>query len=1098
MSNEYLEEGPFYENKTKIKKDYNTGEEIEVKIYMPCYKTCKSCKEKGDMYDHKCTECKIGYKFDENSTLSCIKDPDFVEFDDGDGEGRIADENWFKLGNERFSYYQVDKCFLIFYEKKIFLISNKNDCESICPDWVDNIRHSSCYLRKYNTTFENMTRQNFTELLQDANEYDKKKKNVNLIINRKKEKNIIYHLTNFVTESPNYLSTIRLSEKIKNKILNIYNITTTKNLLVMKADIKRPNIQSTQVEYQFYNPELINQKINFSLLSKRRLDGDDDDLTPKISIDVPVEWTEEQKSKIDELSKNGIDAFNSSESFYLDGCNQYTTDENKDLFLEDRKKDYYPDIAICEDGCVFVKYNNETGKVTCDCNYKSSTDNYDKVDFVKKEVDGEFQKKNYLENLKSMKCLEKIFEIENLKQNPGFFIMIIFLIIFGVATVLYFFFYGFHSVENLIQDQFDDEKLTILLKGSTLEKNLHENDENDEKDIKYKEKEEKPRNGLNPEISKDKQNETLSLIRKSKGEANSSNSKTESLDNKGSKNSKIDLKHSSGGAQDIDARSGSRREDNFDKKSNSLRRSRQKDEGLIDNSGSSDALKGQVENPNEGQVENPNEGQIENPNEGQIENPKEKSHDNIDDNSKENSREKSIGDEVEFGEGAIGVSLNPNLISCEDKDDPDLEYPDPTKNVKPNSEKQDGQQDKPNKDLIKEDDDDKDLEYDQGNQSHKKTDDQNPKEDNNGEDGSEDMEYNPEGDKQKEQQQEVIMIDEVSNFIFDDERESDVHSKISDSIHSGKQEVEYSRDSEKLSHISNPPLRGENPSTKTERDKLSSERRALERSNNKIEIKKTKGCFGNCCEKRFMTIYIDDLKKHHIVFYTFFNWFDKDNMSLKLSFFSFSLHLYFGLNTILVFDLSVSDSYFDKTNSKPAFIVMNLLLPFIVITLISFVIKKWIMPQYFMKKVENLLKSSKLIEFMNENKNIEIEKPKVREGHRSISNKKKVEKEVKKYNYGAEYENLKNSLRNEVDAMYKRYFINIIIYHIVCFIILAFNWYMMTSFCSIYRNTGIKLLTNSFISLAVAMIIPFILGLIPSLFGYLSCTKVYEFLNKFI
>lgn len=238
-----------------------------------------------------------------------------------------------------------------------------------------------------------MTRQNYTDLLQEANVYDEIKDNVNLIINRKAEKNIIYHLTNFVTESPNYLSSIRLSDKIKNKILDIYNITTTRNLLVMKADIKRPNIQSTQVEYQFYNPELINQKINFSLISKRRLDNDDDDLTPKISIDVPVEWTEDQKSKIDELSKKGIDAFNSSESFYLDGCNQYTTDENKDLFLEDRKKDYYPDVAICEDGCVFVKYNIESGKVTCDCNYKSSTDNYDKVDFVKKEVDGEFQKK---------------------------------------------------------------------------------------------------------------------------------------------------------------------------------------------------------------------------------------------------------------------------------------------------------------------------------------------------------------------------------------------------------------------------------------------------------------------------------------------------------------------------------------------------------------------------------------------------------------------------------------------------------------------------------------------------------------------------------
>ena len=234
------------------------------------------------------------------------------------------------------------------------------------------------------------------------------------------------------------------------------------------------------------------------------------------------------------------------------------------------------------------------------------------------------------------------------------------------------------------------------------------------------------------------------------------------------------------------------------------------------------------------------------------------------------------------------------------------------------------------------------------------------------------------------------------------------------------------------------------------------------------------------------------------MFYTFFNWFDKDNMSLKLSFFSFSLHLYFGLNTILIFDLSVSDSYFDKSNSKPGFIVMNLLLPFIIITLIAFGLKKWIMPQYFMKKVENLLKSSNLIQYMNENQKIEVGQPKERKGHRSLKNQKKKKKEEKKYNYGEEYEKEKENLKNEVNAMYKKYFINIIIYHVVCFIILAFNWYMMTSFCSIYRNTGVKLITNSFISLAVSLILPFILGLIPSLFGYLSFTKLYEFLNKFI
>ena len=64
---------------------------------------------------------------------------------------------------------------------------------------------------------------------------------------------------------------------------------------------------------------------------------------------------------------------------------------------------------------------------------------------------------------------------------------------------------------------------------------------------------------------------------------------------------------------------------------------------------------------------------------------------------------------------------------------------------------------------------------------------------------------------------------------------------------------------------------------------------------------------------------------------------------------------------------------------------------------------------------------------------------------------------------------------------------------------------MMTSFCSIYRNTGVKLLINSFISLFASFVIPFILGLIPSLFGYIAAktenkviTKIYETINFII
>ena len=70
---------------------------------------------------------------------------------------------------------------------------------------------------------------------------------------------------------------------------------------------------------------------------------------------------------------------------------------------------------------------------------------------------------------------------------------------------------------------------------------------------------------------------------------------------------------------------------------------------------------------------------------------------------------------------------------------------------------------------------------------------------------------------------------------------------------------------------------------------------------------------------------------------------------------------------------------------------------------------------------------------------------------------------------------------------------------------MLFNSYMMTSFCSIYRNTGVKLLVNSIVSLIVALIIPFILGLIPTSIGFLAkktgnnlLEKIYQIINFII
>jgi hypothetical protein len=187
------------------------------------------------------------------------------------------------------------------------------------------------------------------------------------------EKKIYFHLTNYISKPHKNLSYIDISE-YQNTLRQYFG----SNVLLMKVDIKRADTQSTQVEYQFYNPNSIIEKINLEkILLQRRLDNGDNnsDLTNnkevsnhnnfQIKIDLPVDWTESQIEKINYLQSQNVDAFNSSSEFYLDNCNQFTSAEGNDVFLKERKKIYYPDIPLCENNCAFIKYVSEmTSRLT--------------------------------------------------------------------------------------------------------------------------------------------------------------------------------------------------------------------------------------------------------------------------------------------------------------------------------------------------------------------------------------------------------------------------------------------------------------------------------------------------------------------------------------------------------------------------------------------------------------------------------------------------------------------------------------------------------------------------------------------------------------
>ena len=438
-SNEELKNMPTYIDE----KEEITG----IDIYEDCYKTCSKCS-KGGLSDEEqnCDECIDGYFLEGNN---CIK-KDICLLDK---------KIWFNLGKYIFYFVKIDKCVFIFDENTMFFISNKENCLNL----TNNPKNTYSYISNCLNDARIDSELNYINFINNAKEYIPYANNITIYKYIEEEK-IYFHLYNNEMEYNN-LSSIyfRKNEKI--------------DLLIFKVDIKRKDTISTQVEYQFYNqtPEYIYKKIDINeyLYKKRinQLESDDiDNHYEFIYLDLPISLSQEKIDKIKELSKANIDAFNSSSEFYIDICSKYTTPNHDDIYLQERREEYYPDEKFCEEKCEFVKFNINNYKITCKCIPKTSTDYFDKITFKYNDKSEKFKKKIFAPNLEVMECLPII--AKTLTRNFGFFLTFLFLFIFFFLFLMKIFEDCFKNnvqkIENNQNPQISNES---SLNSSELQKN---------------------------------------------------------------------------------------------------------------------------------------------------------------------------------------------------------------------------------------------------------------------------------------------------------------------------------------------------------------------------------------------------------------------------------------------------------------------------------------------------------------------------------------------------------------------------------------------------------------------------------------------------
>ena len=383
-----------------IKTYYGRTLKIEFKL---CNEKCKTCKSIGKSDTQtKCEECKDNFKYyTDGNTNSYTCFP--VEDDCPEDSPFLHNDNLLK-------------------------------CLNTCD--FDDIKNDRCILD--NTSVESLKK--VKTIIADiiANNYN----NEDIIL--KTDEDITFHLSNTNNEKENLnnkgsynLSILDLGE-CENKLKEANDLSDDVSLILLKVESFYENTTIKNVQYEIYNPKT-KEKIT--------------DMSPcddeKIYIYVPTNLDNNTYNLYEELKIQGYDIFNPNDNFYNNLCTKYTTDNDTDLTLNDRKSLFYNESQIfCQENCEYQSIDLETLHAVCECSAISNTEiDFEVQQFSGFEIITSFYEVIKFSNFLVLKCYELVFSSAGIKNNFGSIFMIIFIIILLINMII-FLFRGMNKIKD--------------------------------------------------------------------------------------------------------------------------------------------------------------------------------------------------------------------------------------------------------------------------------------------------------------------------------------------------------------------------------------------------------------------------------------------------------------------------------------------------------------------------------------------------------------------------------------------------------------------------------------------------------------------------
>ena len=241
----------------------------------------------------------------------------------------------------------------------------------------------------------------------------------------------IYQFTSTYNQNNNIYSnlSIILLKECESKLKGHYNISQNEPLLIFKVDKLGEGFLISIVEYEVYNIKT-KQKLDLSLCKNIN-----------INIIYPVD-----------IDKNQLFKYNSSSGYYNDICFTYTTENNTDICVKDRQKEYEKKkMYICEANCDFEDYDSENKKIECKCQIKIKFPLFSEIIINKDKFLKNFFDIESIINLNLIKCYKVLFTRDGLITNAGSYILLS-IIFFLFISLILFIIKGYKIFFSLIDD----------------------------------------------------------------------------------------------------------------------------------------------------------------------------------------------------------------------------------------------------------------------------------------------------------------------------------------------------------------------------------------------------------------------------------------------------------------------------------------------------------------------------------------------------------------------------------------------------------------------------------------------------------------------